>query len=126
MNEEESRNYNQMRVERASREAAADSARLLEVALARIKQIELLLYGLSNTVTALCEAIDPNFNHGPETEKIAHHARTTRRLAEELAHGVFVGNRTFQTNKAREVLNHLEVQQPLNGGICLAVEDALS
>lgn len=73
-------------------------------------QEQTLMDNLSNTITILCEAIDPNFNHGPETEKIANHARTTRRLAEELASGIFVGNQTFQQNKAREILNHLEIK----------------
>jgi hypothetical protein len=40
MTEEEQRNYNSMAFQRESHEAAADSARLLETALARIKELE--------------------------------------------------------------------------------------
>lgn len=76
-----------------------------------------MLDALSKSVTALALAIDPTATHGPETGKIVAYANTTRRLAEELASGVFVGNRTFQVNKARELLDHLGIKQRVNGGI---------
>ena len=76
-----------------------------------------MMDSLSRNVTTLCEAIDPEFKHGPETEKIASHARKTRELAETLAHSTFVGNREHQRNVAREILTHLGIEQPVNGGI---------
>ena len=71
---------------------------------------------LSKTVTALALAIDPSSTHGPETEKIAGYAETTRRLALELATASF-SNPHYTTNKAREIRKHLDFEHPVNGGI---------
>ncbi|MHB8520695.1 MAG: hypothetical protein ACYDH9_08045 [Limisphaerales bacterium] len=75
------------------------------------------LDALSRTVTTLCQAIDPESSHGPETEKIADYATTTRKLAAELMHAVCGQNRTYQLNKAREVREHLGIRERANGGI---------
>lgn len=76
-----------------------------------------MMDSLSKNVTTLCEAINPEFKHGPETEKIAAHARKTRELAGNLATSTFVGNREHQRNLARELRNHLGIEEPTNGGI---------
>jgi hypothetical protein len=70
---------------------------------------------LSRTVTALCQAIDPDCKHGPETEKLVHYCTELRRHAGELARGVFTGNVNFQRNKAKEVLRHLDYKEAVNG-----------
>jgi hypothetical protein len=76
---------------------------------------------LSRTVSALCEGIDPSFTHGPETEKLVLYAKKTRKLAEELAIAAQGNNRTYQLNKARELLEHLNGNRAYeprpNGGI---------
>lgn len=84
--------------------------------VAEIKRLNGLVDQQSKTITQLCEAIDPEFKHGPETEKLASYAVQTRKLALDIAISGF-GNLNYTTNKAREIRAHLDFVQTVNGGI---------
>lgn len=47
-----------------------------------------VINSLSKTVTALCESIDPDHTHGPETEKIVAHCRAIRETGADLCNTI--------------------------------------
>ena len=72
------------------------------------------LDALSRTVTTLCQAIDPTSLHGPETEKIAAHARATRFAVRMLFEAVKEYAAPGAPLMTLENLKRLEVLDALN------------
>jgi predicted nuclease with TOPRIM domain len=70
----------------------------------------------TNTITALCLAIDPDCKHGPETVKLADYAIKTRKLALDIATNP-LGNLNYVASKQKEIRQHLDFQHTVNGGI---------